>query len=95
MNADDLEKRLKQVELILFPKRMMNISELSEYIGMSEAYIYRLTSTKKIPFSKPLAKMIFFDRFQIDEWLNSNQVSTQKDTERKANGQFIRNRSAS
>ncbi|PWJ42234.1 AlpA family transcriptional regulator [Sediminitomix flava] len=71
-------------ESLLFQKRAFNISECSKYTGISESYLYKLTSQNKIPYSKPNGKMIFFDRDLIDEWLLRNPITTQDEAIQKA-----------
>lgn len=73
-------------------KRILTLPELSKYIGMAESYIYKLTSKKVIPHYQPLGKMIYFDRFEIDEWILSNPVHTKRDIERSANKMLLERR---
>ena len=57
-------------------KTILNLSELSEYTGISKSYLYKLTHLGKIPFSKPFGKLIFFDKIDVDSWLLSNKQTT-------------------
>lgn len=90
-----IENRLSRIESQLNHwKRIMNVSELSAYIGMTESYIYKLSSSKKIPHYRPLGKLIYFDRNEIDEWILSNKVTSLYDdqTLSKIKSQLIRKR---
>jgi excisionase family DNA binding protein len=70
-----IEGRLSKIESQLNPmKKIMNVKELSYYIGMAESYIYKLSSAKIIPHYSPLGKMIYFDRDEINEWILSNKI---------------------
>lgn len=54
-------------------KKHLNLTELSEYTGISKSYLYKLTHLGKIPYSKPFGKLIFFSKESVDNWLLSNQ----------------------
>jgi len=57
-------------------KSVLTLAELSRYTGLSKSCLYKLTSSRKIPFSCPNGKTLFFDKAAIDKWLLSNPVST-------------------
>ncbi len=60
-------------------KRVLNISEASELLGFEVSYIYKLTSAKILPHSKPNGKTIFFDKEKLEDWMLSNPSSTLSD----------------
>ena len=60
-------------------KRVLNISEASELLGFEVSYIYKLTSAKILPHSKPNGKTIFFDREKLEDWMLSNPSSSLSD----------------
>ena len=49
-------------------KRFLNVQELTEYIHMSESYVYKMVSKKIIPHIK-LGTRTLFERNQIDNWV--------------------------
>lgn len=53
----------------LTSKNVLNFEEACEYIGFKASYLYKLTSTGKIPHYKPYNKMIFFRREELEEFL--------------------------
>lgn len=65
-------------------KRVFTFEEACAYCGFEESYMYKLTSNRLIPHSKPLGKKIFFDRVQLENWLLSNPVTTNKELENQA-----------
>lgn len=71
--------------LMLMNKDTMNIDEVSLYTGYEKSYLYKLTSEAKIPHSKPGGKSIFFQKKEIDEWLNRNPIKTRYQIEEEAN----------
>lgn len=53
----------------LTTKNVFNFEEACEYTGFRPSYLYKLTSTGKIPHYKPYGKMIFFRREELEEFL--------------------------
>lgn len=70
--------------LMLMNKETMNIDDVSLYTGYEKSYLYKLTSEEKIPHSKPGGKRIFFQKKEIDEWLNRNPIKTRHQIEEEA-----------
>lgn len=54
-------------------KDPLTLAEAALYAGVSKSYLYKLTSERKIPFYKPVSKLIFFKRSELDEWLLNNR----------------------
>lgn len=65
-------------------KEVLTASEVCEYTGFSQSYLYKLTSRRVIPHYKPSGKVLFFNRQELEEWLQSNRVSTAAEIESKA-----------
>jgi excisionase family DNA binding protein len=63
--------------------RVLSFSEGCQYLGYKKSYVYKLTSARVLPFSKPNGKKIFFDRDKLEAWMLSNASSsaTQKQIE--------------
>ena len=53
-------------------KRVMNFDEVCRYVGMSDSALYKMTAAGTIPCHKPRGKMLYFDKYEIDEWLLQN-----------------------
>ncbi len=58
-------------------RRLININELSEYIGLSTSTIYSWVSQTRIPFVK-LGRLTRFDLQKIEEWIEENSVEEKK-----------------
>lgn len=93
MNNIKLEDRLNRIEkLLLGSKTVLTFDETCDYTGISRSYLYKLTSANKIPFSKPMGKIIFFNKDKLDKWLLSNNYLTNKEIENKALAYTIKNK---
>ena len=71
---DRIEKCIK--ENLQFSKWVLNFEEAAEYTGLSKSYLYKLTSGRQIPHSKPNGKQCYFAKNELDSWLLRNQVKT-------------------
>jgi excisionase family DNA binding protein len=79
------DKRFQKLETrLLSQKAVLTFDEGAEYSGLSKSFLYKLTSTGKVPHSKPNGKNIFFDRVELENWLKRNPVKTQDEIEREA-----------
>ncbi len=73
MDPIALEERLGHIEkLLLTNKKVLSFDEACDYTGISRSYMYKLTSSGKIPHSKPGGKLIFFNRDLLEAWLLAN-----------------------
>ncbi len=76
-----IEASIKQIkEQMWTVKETLTIHEASVYLGVSESYIYKLTSSKQIPHYKPNGKLIYFNRKELNKWVMRNQVQTTRAT---------------
>ncbi len=80
-----LEKIDHLDEAALVKKKVFNVTNLQMYTGWSLSKIYKLTSARLIPFSKPTNGSLFFEREKIEEWLLQNPSYTEDDIEEKVN----------
>lgn len=75
-------EELKQVadlitaNTIFCTKEVLTSDEAARYLGISKSYLYKLTMKQQIPHYKPMGKMCFFNRLEIEKWLQNNRVST-------------------
>lgn len=65
-------------------KQAMTLDEVAIYTGLSKSYIYKLTSTGRVPHYKPRSKMIYFDRDEIDDWLLQNRQKLKSEIDQEA-----------
>lgn len=78
MTTEDLRQLSEQLaEKIIFTiKEVLTAQEAARYMGISMSYLYKLTMRKQIPHYKPMGKVCYFQRQEIEQWLLSNKVST-------------------
>lgn len=62
-----------QSVVILPQKEILSFNEAVKYLDVSKSFLYKLTSTNKISFSKPNNKLIYFQRADLDNWMLQNR----------------------
>lgn len=83
---EELLERLARLEKLslLAAKNVLTIDDAVLLLGLSKCYIYKLTCAKKIPHYKPGAKLLYFDRGELEAWAKRNRINTVEETGQKA-----------
>jgi excisionase family DNA binding protein len=94
---DEILKRLDKIERLivsqsLVRKDVLNFNEACEYLELSQSHLYKLTSSKSVPHFCPQGKKLYFNRLELDEWLQRNKQSTTDDIEKQAADYVIKNK---
>lgn len=91
------EERLKALEEAILmtsiaTKQVLTFEEAAAFTGLSKSYLYKLTSTQKIPHYKPTGKLVYFDREELESWIKKNRVITIDEIEAKAENYLVNGR---
>lgn len=67
-------------------KGFLSLAEAADFLGLKKSYLYRLTSTRQIPFFKYGGRIILFERTALENWRASRlqAVPTMADAEARA-----------
>lgn len=68
---------------LLASKSVLTLEDTALLTGLSKSHLYRLTCTHQIPHYKR-AKMLYFDRSEIESWMKQNRVATRQEIEQQA-----------
>lgn len=85
-----MSEELKQVadlitaNTIFCTKEVLTSDEAARYMGISKSYLYKLTMNLQIPHYKPTGKMCYFNRLELEQWLQNNRVATVMEIEQRA-----------
>ena len=63
----------------IFPE-FYNIKATAVYLGIKKSTIYSLVEHKKIPHFR-VGRLILFNKSQLDQWMEKNQVACSSQTE--------------
>lgn len=75
---------LVTANIIFCTKEVLTSEEAAKYMGISRSYLYKLTMTGEIPHYKPMGKMCYFNRSELEQWLQSNRYATRDEVSQKA-----------
>ena len=75
-------------------KEVLTSREAARYLGISQSYLYKLTMRQQIPHYKPMGKMCYFNRHELEEWLQSNRIDTATEAAQQAQEYCMKNRRA-
>lgn len=86
MNSNELQQLAEFISasVSLNTKEVLSADEAARYCSLSPSYLYKLTSERKIPHSKPMGKLLYFRRADLDAWLLSNRVATMDELDQQA-----------
>ena len=65
-------------------KEILSVDEAAAFLGMKKSYLYKLTMARKLPHYKPMGKMVYFRKTELEQWLLSNRCATDEELNREA-----------
>lgn len=89
-HQSDILTKLDRIEELLLSqsllqKEVLNFKEACLYLELSESHLYKLTSTRQIPHYCPNGKKLYFNRTELDQWLQRKRLSSAEDVEQAVN----------
>lgn len=93
MDEKNLEK-LNQIERysLLAAKNVLCLEDVAMLTGLSKSWLYKATCNHLIPFYKPNGKQIYFDRTEIENWINKNRIATAQEIDQQATSYVVTGR---
>ena len=86
-----MQEELRQVadlitaNTIFCTKEVLTSEECAKYLGVSKSCLYKWTMSRQIPhYKSPTGKMCFFNRQEVEAWMQSNRVATDAELEAQA-----------
>lgn len=70
-------------------KEILSLSETARFLDVSKSYLYKLTSSRAIPFYCPTGKKLYFNRKELINWIFRNKRAESEDIERQAVNNMI------
>ena len=65
-------------------KEVLTSDEAARYMGVSLSWLYKLTARQQIPHYKPTGKMCYFNRKELEQWLQRNRIATDEELSQQA-----------
>lgn len=97
MKEEIILERLSQIEQKideqnLLKKEVLTFQDACKYLDISASHLYKLTSQKQVPHFCPQGKKLYFNRAELDEWLQRNRQSSSDEIEEQAANYIINNK---
>jgi excisionase family DNA binding protein len=74
-------KKLEKLEVLIerqyiLSKEILSLEEAAEYLQLSKSCLYKMTSSKEIPYYVPGGKRIYFRRIELENWILNSKVNS-------------------
>lgn len=73
-------------------KEFLSLREAAEYLDMSKSSIYKLTSGRSINFAKPNGGKIYFNKEDLDQWVEKNKFLSKENIRNQSIKQLKENK---
>ena len=86
-NSNIILNKLSAIESLLEEANQtkpLTIQETAKFLNLSQSHLYKLTCERKIPHFKPNGKKIYFDEYELVQWLKRKPTRTLEETEENA-----------
>lgn len=81
-------ERLDRIEAgLLAQKNIFTFKEMCRYRGISESHGYKETSARKIAYSKPDGKIMYFRREDVEAYMMQNPIKTATQLQKEVKSQ--------
>lgn len=86
MTKDEIKQTAGELadKIIFTTKEVLTSDEAARYMGISKSYLYKLTMRREIPHFKPMGKVCYFNRKELEGFLQGNRVATAAEISSKA-----------
>lgn len=86
MNNEEIKVLADEISAstILAQKEVLTSDEAARYLGVSKSCLYKWTMERTIPHYKPNGKMCYFNRKEIEAWMQSCRIATDVELEQQA-----------
>ena len=65
-----------QRQQIIAHKEILSFKEAINYLDVSKSFLYKLTSKRKLTFTKPNGGKIYFKKVDLDNWMLQNNKNS-------------------
>lgn len=88
MTREEIEQIVNNT--IFTTKEVLTSTEAAQYMDISMSLLYKLTSRCEIPHYKPQGGKIYFNRKELEQWLQSNRIATKAELSDRANAYVMK-----
>jgi excisionase family DNA binding protein len=79
-----IEKQIEEIHMMLSKQDLLykshfTLKEAAIYLGISESFLYKLTSNNEITFYRPGCKLIYFQKADLDNCIYSKKEASKSE----------------
>jgi excisionase family DNA binding protein len=76
MTQEDLKQLADYIteNMQIYSKTVLTTDEAARFLGISKSCLYKMTMKMEIPFYKPNGKVCYFNRLELETWMQNNRV---------------------
>ncbi|WP_051385062.1 helix-turn-helix transcriptional regulator [Flavobacterium enshiense] len=78
-NSFGFEEPLQNEQTLFVNREFLTLEMAAVYLSMSKSKLYKLTSSRTIPFYNPGGRRIYFRKPELDSWILSSRVPCRKE----------------
>ena len=68
----------------LSEKNVLTVREAAVLYSLSTSYLYKQTADRNLPFYKPTGKLVYFNRLELEAWLQRNRIAPNEEIRQEA-----------
>ena len=62
---------------------LLDLKQAAEYLKLKPTYLYSLIHQKKLPYYKPNGKRVYFNKAELNNWVNDSRIKTSDEIEKE------------
>jgi excisionase family DNA binding protein len=76
MTQEDIKQLADNItaNMQICSKTVLTADEAARFLGISKSCLYKMTMKMEIPFYKPHGKVCYFNRLELETWMQNNRV---------------------
>lgn len=73
-------------------KKFLTVEEAIQFTGLSKSWLYKLVHQRKVAYSKPNNKLIYFLKSDLEAYVLSNRIPSKQEIEQRAIDYVVNNK---
>ena len=76
---------------LLAAKNVLVLEEAALILGVAASTLYKMTMRNQVPYYKPNGKLIYFNKQELEDWMQQNRIAAANEIEDNAANYNLRN----
>jgi excisionase family DNA binding protein len=86
-NTPNISKQLDEIKSLILNSQSeyIPLDKAAEYLQFKKSYLYNLVSQKRIPHYKPNGKKVYFNKLELNLWIQQSKIKSIYEIEEQIN----------